>query len=147
MPVSVVMAGVLSALHRSIFHEDPWNTPAIAGIMRIAGFFGRIASESEQPIGFVMALDLGEECEIVSLGVLAERRRAGCGSALLASACREAKLRGSRSVVLEVAINNIAARAFYASRGFISVGRRPNYYRRAERLVDALVLRLALIGT
>jgi [ribosomal protein S18]-alanine N-acetyltransferase len=146
-PVSVVMAGMLSALHRSIFHEDPWDTLVIAGIMRLAGFFGRIACENEQPTGFVMVLDLGEECEIVSLGVLPERRRAGCGSALLASACREAKLRGSRSVVLEVAIDNIAARAFYTSRGFTSVGRRPNYYRRAGRLVDALILRLALIGT
>ncbi|MBV8091583.1 MAG: GNAT family N-acetyltransferase [Alphaproteobacteria bacterium] len=147
VPVSVVTAGVLSALHRTIFHEDPWDTPAIAGIMRIAGFFGRIASENEQPIGFVMALDLGEESEIVSLGVLPERRRAGCGSALLAAICREAKLRGSRSLVLEVAIDNIAARAFYDSRGFTPVSLRLNYYRRAERLVDALILRLALIGT
>jgi ribosomal-protein-alanine N-acetyltransferase len=141
------MAGMLSALHRSIFHEDPWDTPAIAGIMRIAGFFGRIACENEQPTGFVLAIDLGAECEIVLLGVLPERRRAGCGSALLASACQEAMRRGSRSVVLEVAVDNTAARAFYASRGFTSVGRRPNYYRRAGCLVDALILRLALIGT
>jgi [ribosomal protein S18]-alanine N-acetyltransferase len=146
-PVSVAMAGMLSALHRSIFHEDPWDTPAIAGIMRIAGFFGRIACENEQPTGFVLAIDLGAECEIVLLGVLPERRRAGCGSALLASACQEAMRRGSRSVVLEVAVDNTAARAFYASRGFTSVGRRPNYYRRAGCLVDALILRLALIGT
>ena len=146
-PVSVAMAGMLSALHRSIFHEDPWDTPAIAAIMRIAGFFGRIACENAQPTGFVLAIDLGEECEIVSLGVLPERRRAGCGSALLASACQEAKRRGSRSVVLEVAVDNTAARAFYACRGFTSVGRRPNYYGRAGCLVDALILRLALIGT
>ncbi|MBV8337412.1 MAG: ribosomal-protein-alanine acetyltransferase, partial [Alphaproteobacteria bacterium] len=58
-PVSAEMAGMLSALHRSIFHEAPWDTPAITGIMRIAGFFGRIASEIEQPTGFVLAIDLG----------------------------------------------------------------------------------------
>jgi [ribosomal protein S18]-alanine N-acetyltransferase len=145
-PVSVVMAGLVSALHRSSFPEDPWDIPSIAEIMRIAGFFGRVACENDQPSGFVMALDLGEECEIVSLGVSPQWRRAGCGSALLASACREAKLRGSRSVVLEVATDNIAARAFYAARGFTSVGRRPNYYRRVGHLIDALVLRLALIG-
>jgi [ribosomal protein S18]-alanine N-acetyltransferase len=145
-PVSVVMAGLLSALHRSSFSQDPWDIPTVAEIMRIAGFFGRVACENGQPTGFVMALDLGEECEILSLGVLPEWRRAGCGSALLASACREAKLRGSRSVVLEVATDNNAAHAFYAARGFTSVGRRPNYYRRAGHLVDALVLRLALTG-
>jgi [ribosomal protein S18]-alanine N-acetyltransferase len=145
-PVSVAMAGILSSLHGCCFDKDPWNTTSIAGIMGIGGFFGRIALENEHPTGFALALDLGEECEIVSLGVLPERRREGCGSALLASVCSEALWRGSRSVVLEVAADNIAARALYAARGFNLVGHRPNYYRRAGRLVDALVLRLALPG-
>lgn len=146
-PVSVGMAGTLSRLHSSCFYEDPWDMPTITGIMHIAGFFGRIAWENEGPIGLVLALDLGKECEIVSLGVLPQRRRSGCGSALLASVCREALLRGARSVVLEVAVDNIAARSLYAARGFTSVGRRPSYYRHAGRVVDALVLRLALTGS
>jgi [ribosomal protein S18]-alanine N-acetyltransferase len=146
-PVSGAMAGTLSLLHTSCFSEDPWDVQTIAGIMKMAGFFGRIAWKKGQPIGFVLALDLGAEWEIVSLGVLPERRRSGCGSALLASACREALLRRSRSVVLEVAEDNIAARALYAARGFTSVGRRPNYYRQVRRFVDALVLRLELAGS
>ncbi len=145
-PVASAMAGAVSVLHGSCFHEDPWDIAAIAGIMGIAGSFGRIVWEDEQPAGFVLALDLGEECEILSLGVLPERRRAGCGSALLASVCLEAKSRNAKSVVLEVAVDNLAARAFYAAREFISVGCRPNYYERAGRRVDALVLRLALAG-
>ena len=54
-------------LHGSCFHEDPWDLSTIAGVMGIGGFFGRIAWENEQASGFVLALDLGEECEIVSL--------------------------------------------------------------------------------
>ena len=145
-PISPVMAGALSILHGTCFREDPWDTPAIVGIISIPGFFGRIAWEAEQPIGFVLVFDLGEECEILSLGVLPERRRAGWASALLASACAEAKQREARSVVLEVAADNEAACRLYAARGFAPVGYRPNYYQRSGRCVDALILRLKLAG-
>jgi len=143
-PISPVTAGAVSSFHGTCFREDPWDTPAIIAIMGTPGFFGWIAWEDEQPIGFVLASDLGEECEILSLGVLPERRRTGCASALLASTCAEAKQRQSRSVVLEVAADNKAARGLYADRGFVSVGYRPNYYRRGGRCVDALILRLDL---
>ena len=138
------MAGALSILHGSCFSEDPWDIPAITGIMGIAGFFGRIAWEDEEPTGFVLALGLAEECEILSLGVLPDRRRTGCGSALLGSVCSEAMRRNIRSVVLEVAADNVAARALYTARGFVLVGCRPNYYRRARGRIDALILRLPL---
>jgi [ribosomal protein S18]-alanine N-acetyltransferase len=143
-PVSPAMLGALSILHGSCFSEDPWDVPAIAGIMGIAGFFGRIAWEDEEPTGFVLALGLAEECEIISLGVLPDRRRAGRGSALVSSVCLEAMRRNIRSVVLEVAADNAAARALYAARGFVSVGCRPNYYRRAGGRIDAFILRLPL---
>ena len=113
-------------------------------VMGMAGFFGRIAWEGQTPTGFALALGLGEECEILALGVVGERRRAGVGSALVDSICREAQQRGADRVLLEVAVDNAAARAFYVARGFIEVGRRRNYYRQEKRLVDALVLRLTL---
>ena len=143
-PISLKMAGAVSILHGSCFSEDPWDNPAIAGIMGIAGFFGRIAREDRQPIGFVVALGLAEECEILSLGVLPDRRRTGCGSALLGAVCSEAMRRNMRSIVLEVAADNAAARALYAARGFLSVGCRPNYYQRTGGRIDALILRLPL---
>lgn len=143
-PVSQVMAGPLSMLHRACFPEDPWDLSAIAEIMGIAGFFGRIAWEGHMPDGFALALDLRKECEILSLGVLPERRRIGIGSALLDSICFEARLRSAEYIVLEVAVDNRAALALYAKRGFIPVGRRPDYYRQASRQVDARLLRLAL---
>lgn len=145
-PVSCVMAGPLSMLHRACFPEDPWNRPAITEIMGVAGFFGRIAWEGQMPAGFALALDLRKECEILSLGVLPERRRMGIGSALLDSICFEARRRGAQYIVLEVAVDNSAALALYAERGFIPVGRRRDYYQQAGRRVDARLLRLALYG-
>jgi ribosomal-protein-alanine N-acetyltransferase len=46
--------------------------------------------------------------------------------------------------VLEVAVDNHAARDLYLGASFSAVGRRPRYYRRPDGRVDALILRLAL---
>jgi len=142
--LSKVMAGPVSMLHCACFPEDPWNSLAIAEIMNIAGFFGHIAWADEMPAGFALALHLGEECEILALGVLPSRRREGIGSALLDAICVEGSLRGARRIVLEVAVDNRAALSVYTARGFIQVGHRWNYYRQAGSRGDALVLRRAL---
>ena len=143
-PLPHEAAGPLSLLHRVCFPEDPWDAAAIEQIMGIPGFFGRVGWAKTAPVGFALALALGEEAEIVSLGVLPSHRRCGIGSAILDAVCGEARLRGAERVVLEMATDNEAAHALYVRRGFIVVGRRRNYYRRAERLVDALILRVQL---
>jgi [ribosomal protein S18]-alanine N-acetyltransferase len=145
-PVSYLMANPLALLHSTCFPEDPWGAPAIAEIMGMPGFFGRVAWEGETPAGFALALDLRDECEILSLGVLPERRREGVGLALLDSLCVEARHRRAECIILEAAVDNTAALALYAARAFIPVGRRGNYYRRIGHSADAFVLRLALAG-
>jgi ribosomal-protein-alanine N-acetyltransferase len=137
-------AGPTSLLHQVCFPEDPWDVGAIEQIMGIPGFFGRVGWVETTPVGFALALALGAEAEIASLGVLPDYRRCGIGSAILDSVCGEARLRGAESVVLEMASDNEAASALYAGRGFAIVGYRRNYYRRAERLLDALILRVQL---
>jgi ribosomal protein S18 acetylase RimI-like enzyme len=135
------LAAPLSMLHRKCFPEEPWEPAAMAKIMAMAGFFGRMAWEDGEPVGFALALDLGGECEILALGVMPGRRREGTGSALLASICDEVLERGGHSVFLEVAADNLAGRTLYAAGGFIQIGRRPSYYRRSGGVADALVLR------
>lgn len=134
----------LSELHRACFPDDPWPPRAIAEIMSIAGFFGRIACEESEPAGLALAQGLGTECEILALGVAPERRRTGIGSALLDAIVADASQRRVHTLFLEVAEDNNAARRLYCARGFVQIGRRTNYYRRDGGLVDALVLRLFL---
>jgi [ribosomal protein S18]-alanine N-acetyltransferase len=134
----------ISLLHRACFPEAPWDAEAIEQIMGIPGFFGRVAWAKTAAVGFALALALGEEAEIVSLGVLPDHRRCGIGSAILDAVCGEARLQGAERVVLEMASDNEAGSALYAGRGFTVAGCRRNYYRRAERLVDALILRVQL---
>jgi ribosomal-protein-alanine N-acetyltransferase len=143
-PLNEAMASPLSMLHGACFPDEPWNLQAICEIMNITGFFGRIAWEHEMPAGFAIVLGLSKECEILSLGVLPEWRRAGIGATLLDAVCSEGRLRGAGCIVLEVAVDNSAALALYTRHGFTPVGRRQNYYHRIGREIDALVLRRPL---
>ena len=112
--------------------------------MALSGGFGWLAFEDDEPAGFILVRDLGNECEVLSLGVAPRWRRRGIAQDLLQSAMAEAVRRNLPSIVLEVAVDNDAANDLYAGAGFIAVGRRARYYKRPDGRVDALVLRLAL---
>jgi ribosomal-protein-alanine N-acetyltransferase len=141
---AAALAEVVSALHAICFPDDPWPPRAIAEIVTMPGFFGHLARDGAEPTGLVLAHKVAEECEILTLGVVPARRRAGIGAALLTATVAVAGRLGARALFLEVAEDNIAARALYRAHGFVQIGRRPNYYRRVSGLAAALVLRLLL---
>jgi ribosomal protein S18 acetylase RimI-like enzyme len=143
-PIPAGAVEPLAILHRACFPDDPWEAGALARIMALSGGFGWLAWESEVPAGFILVRDLGNECEILSLGVAPRWRRRGVARELLGTAVAEARRRELPSLVLEVAIDNDAASNLYSSAGFVAVGRRARYYRRPDGRVDGLILRLAL---
>lgn len=138
-------SNVLGALHRECFPDDPWGPRAVAEVLAMPGAFGFLAVEppSETPSGFLLALALPEECEILALGVRPGSRRHGVAGALLSGLLAAMDCTG-RAVLLEVAEDNEAALGLYRGAGFARVGRRPAYYRRgAASAVAALQLRRA----
>ncbi|HTZ35837.1 MAG TPA: GNAT family N-acetyltransferase [Stellaceae bacterium] len=140
-PIPPGAADTLAMMHAACFPDDPWEAGALARIMALAGGFGWLAWDEDEAAGFMLVRDLGNECEVLSLGVLPRRRRRGIAQALLAAAAREAQRRGLPSLVLEVAVDNEPARELYRAAGFVAVGRRARYYARPDGRVDALILR------
>ena len=140
-PLPPAVARPLSAIQRACFPDDPWDVGSLERILDLCGVFGFLAWEADAPAGFILARDLGDEVEILSLGVLPACRRNGLGRRLLDAVLTESGRRNRGSAVLEVAEGNIPARRLYGRRGFIEVGRRPRYYRHAGRVVDGLILR------
>ena len=65
------------------------------------------------------------------------RHSAGAAWSLLDAVLRDETASGARTALLEVRASNLAARAFYASTGFVAVGQRPRYYANGE---DALLM-------
>jgi ribosomal-protein-alanine N-acetyltransferase len=119
---------VLATLHAACFAEEPWRTEAMAEVLAMPGAFGFLAGGRRSACGFLVALDLGQECEILTLGVLPNRRRRGIAGRLME---RLLAVAGGRQIVLEVAEDNRPALVLYEGLGFAEVGRRPAYYRRA----------------
>jgi ribosomal-protein-alanine N-acetyltransferase len=134
----------LAILHSMCFPDDPWEAGAMGRLIALTGSFGWLAWKDRNPVGFVLVRDLGNECEILSLGVVPRWRRLGVAQDLLRAAIAETQQRGLSSLVLEVATDNDPARGLYSGFGFAAVGRRARYYKRPDGRADALIMRLTL---
>ena len=131
----------LVPLHAACF-EESWDLEALATLLAMPGAFALIATtQSGEIAGFIMIRGAADEAEIISFGVHPASRRGGIARRLLAAANALTARRGQRQLFLEVAADNHAARKLYLSEGFADVGRRPNYYHRADGSVAALVMR------
>lgn len=131
----------LALLHRACFPEDPWDAEAMDRILMLPGAFAYVAWQADDLTGFLLARDLGDEIEVLSLGVLLASRRRGIARGLLETVIGETARRQIGSIVLEVASDNEPARRLYGGLGFAQVGHRPRYYRRRDGVFDALILR------
>lgn len=137
---------VLGFLHASCFPHEPWDASAFSSLLASPGMFALIVQPGEagEPAGFVLARAIAGEAEIVTIGVGRSHRGLGLGAALLEGAIELARVAGAEAVFLEVAENNNQACQLYTRRGFIKIGRRPNYYRQKDAAVAALVMKLEL---
>jgi ribosomal-protein-alanine N-acetyltransferase len=128
-------AAAMARLHAACFAQA-WDARAMRELLESPGILAFLAHW-----GFVMARVAADEAEILSVGVAPEARRAGRGAALVMQAADAARASGARTMFLEVATANDAARALYGSLGFREAGRRKHYYGVGE---DALILRADL---
>ncbi|WP_181905287.1 ribosomal protein S18-alanine N-acetyltransferase [Aestuariispira insulae] len=131
---------IATAIYARAF-DEPWPEAAIADLLKGAGCWGLIASVGGEPVGFTLCRSVLDEVEILTFAVDPERRRLGIGRTMLEEVIR-ISVKSADSLYLEVGTDNPAALGLYLAAGFKEIGRRKNYYRRADRsLVDALIMR------
>jgi ribosomal-protein-alanine N-acetyltransferase len=112
----------------------PWGRDAIASFIGcVPGVFilfpsNRVGLTLGGPVGFVIARWVGDECEIMSIGVHPQYRRLGLGRMLMETVRRTALVHGKMSWILEVREHNTPALSLYKSIGFHEVGKRRGYY-------------------
>ena len=159
-PIAIRPAGpfdltLLAELHAACFDER-WDAPALASLLAMPGALAFLAAgplaagegghppdgqpPDEQPLGFVLLRAIAGEAEIISIGVRPEARRAGIGHRPMDAALAAAAAGGAERLFLEVSADNWQALGLYLSYDFTEVGRRPNYYRRNDGEIMALVL-------
>ena len=132
--------GMISRIH-TISFDDAWSGTMIRRILAMPGTFGIVAVQSRQwsMVGFVLGRIAADECEILSIAVAPDHRGAHVGAMLLDGAMHQAAQGGAQKLFLEVAEDNDVARTLYDSRGFVPVGRRPDYYARNDGTYAAAV--------
>lgn len=132
-------AAVLAALHAEVF-DTPWSVAAIGELLDQSGVFTLAYAD-----GFILCRAVADEAEILTLAVRPTARRGGVGRGLVVGAAAFAAGLGAQRLFLEVAEDNVAARALYAAVGFREEGRRRAYYAQSSGpAVDALILVLNL---
>ena len=90
--------------------------------------FTIVAERAGKICGFVVVERNGKTGRIITIDVHPMQRRAGLGSLLMREAEERLLAAKAESVVLEVAVDNIAAITFYKRHGYSVVKTIPRYY-------------------
>ena len=132
----------LYALDRACFAPGiSWSMAELRYFLRYPGNISVVAEEGGRIAGFAIAgsqLRRGAVVgRLITIDVDSSDRRRGIGHGLLQTI--EDRLRAQKAVamLLEVAVDNVAAQEFYIRHGFVKTGRIPGYY---LGRIDALVM-------
>ncbi len=128
----------LLALEHEVF-SDAWGEGGIRG--QLSSPVGRsliAEDESGRPVGYLFAMIMPPECEILRIAVSPLARRRGCGRALLAALAAQCAAEDTDLMLLDVRAGNAAAIALYTAVGFAPTGRRRDFYRAPRE--DAILM-------
>ena len=121
-----------AAIEKACF-SMPWSEREIRESFENTELYRFFAAEEDgKVIGYASMSLILDEADIDNIAVLAEARKRGVGSALLAGLLRCAAENGASAAVLEVRDSNSPAIRLYEAFGFRQVGFRKNYYQNPE---------------
>jgi [ribosomal protein S18]-alanine N-acetyltransferase len=103
-----------------------------------------VATDGSRIAGFILTEENPPLAHIITLDVAEAHRRQGVGSAVLAESERNLASRGVRSILLETAIDNAGAVAFWKRHGYRIEAVLKRYY---LRRLDAYEMRKILPGS
>ena len=128
----IAYAPVLQAIHSACF-ESAWSLQNFQQLLALDTTFGFMTE-----YGFLLASDLGDDLEILTLAVLPDYRRQGIAASFLSALQEYALSHHKQHIFLEVKKTNQPAICLYQKHGFIQSGIRPDYYHENGQTVDAL---------
>jgi ribosomal protein S18 acetylase RimI-like enzyme len=137
----------LYALDQACFAPGiAWSKAELTYFLKYPGNIGLIAEDEAASLaGFAIAGPQRRRgvliARLITIDVRQELRRQGVGHNLLAAMEERLRDAGVQSLLLEVAVDNDAAQAFYQRHSFVRTGRIPGYY---LGRIDALVMEKSL---
>lgn len=118
-----------------------WSKAELQYFLRYPGNIAVVAEDAGRVAGFAIAGSqrrrgamLGR---LITIDVDPGLRRRGVGHSLILAIEDLLRAQGASAILLEVAVDNLTAQAFYVRHGFVPAGRIPGYY---LGRIDALVM-------
>jgi ribosomal-protein-alanine N-acetyltransferase len=135
---------VLLPFERQMFGAEAWSRQSYLDELADTELRYYLVAETagHELLGTGGLLIIGETAQILTVGVLPAARRQGVGRLLVRALIAEARRRRATEVLLEVRIDNDAARGLYQEEGFTVLGIRRGYYEQGR--VDAVTMRYAV---
>jgi ribosomal-protein-alanine N-acetyltransferase len=82
----------------------------------------------DSPVGFICFRNVGDESDLLNIGVDPESRGCGIGKKLMTFYAEECRQRGAKTLYLEVDPRNVPAVRLYLSQSYRNNGVRKNFY-------------------
>ncbi len=136
--LALAQASELAALHQQCFSDGMWSLEQLSDSLKLTSTLGFASMLQGKITGFILLQLMQDEAEILTFCVHPLYQRQKIGEQLLQYVISTIK---ESDLFLEVACDNAPACNLYGKLGFELMGRRPNYYRRSNGLVDALLFR------
>jgi ribosomal-protein-alanine N-acetyltransferase len=120
-------AAEMAVLHAASFHRG-WSEDEIERLLLDRSVVAHRVTIGPRLVGFIISRLISGEAEILSVAIVAGRRRRGLARRMLTLHLRRLAGLGTRTVFLEVNEDNVPATRLYHRAGFGTVGRREGYY-------------------
>lgn len=134
----------LAQIHASGF-EEAWDENSLNSLIQKSFHFGYALSDERNIQSFVIVSKIMDEAEILTLATDEKARGKGYATLLMQHLTKTLYAQGCQKLLLEVAIDNLAALRLYHRIGFETIGRRKSYYKRPNGLtIDAEIMVLNL---
>ncbi|WP_083953312.1 ribosomal protein S18-alanine N-acetyltransferase [Bacillus acidicola] len=131
------LAGIMEVEHQSF--SLPWTQDAFYNEFvhnQFAEYM--VLIHEEKVIGYCGVWIIIDEAHITNIAVSPSFRGKKLGETLLGQVMNYARLKGAKTVTLEVRVSNSVARSLYKKLGFKEGGIRKNYY--SDNQEDAIVM-------
>ena len=119
--------------------SDPWSLKSIASELENPLSLWVVAVDGQEVVGYVGSQSVLGWADMMNLAVAPVCRQKGIAQALVTELIAQLQQNQVTCLTLEVRATNTPAINLYNKLGFVSVGRRPNYYHNPRE--DALILR------
>ncbi|HKW89563.1 MAG TPA: N-acetyltransferase [Candidatus Acidoferrales bacterium] len=137
--------GQLYAIDQSCYSPAiAYSLAELRWYLQLEGAACFLAENRKDILGFILSAHKGAHGHIITIDVVAHRRRSGVGTALLHQAELNLDTAGATEVWLETATNNDTAIAFWHNHGYRTRGRMKHYYSGG---IDAFAMSKRLINS